>query len=355
MSSENPGEKPADKPLQAQCPQCQSRFRLTTQHLEAAKGWVQCGVCGHVFFSGLTNPAKPAEPQPPTPTAPPAEATPAINIQPVDMGISAQIPEKIPRAESEPVSPILSGLSNRMAEDESPSTMTFGPKLESIILVDPNVSYEDHDPGPLPVIEPRAEPGRAAGLGSSVPPSYTTTASATGSDWIPRQPSAPASQKIAEKGALTWLWWLLSIVLVLALFAQLAWFMRDSIAARYPALRPTLAQMCVALDCRLGLPRDPKQVVILGSDLQTEADGKLVLTINLVNKAKTRMAWPVLELTLIDVEDQPLARRVFAPSEYLASPKLEADGIAQLSETPITLSLQSKDVKAAGYRLRPFY
>lgn len=344
-----------EKPLQAHCPQCQSRFRLTTQHLEAAKGWVQCGVCGHVFFSGLTNPAKPAKPQPPAPTAPPAEETPALNIQPIDMDISAQIAEEISRAKSEPASPILSGLSNRMAEDESPSTMTFGPKLESIILVDSNATYEDHDPGPLPVIEPRPEPGRAAGLGSSMPPSYTKPDSATGSDWIPRQPSAPASQKIDEKGALTWLWWLLSIVLVLALFAQLVWFMRDSLAARYPALRPALAQMCQAMDCALGLPRDPKQVIILGSDLQTENDGRLVLTINLANKAKTRMAWPVLELTLTDVEDQPLARRVFAPSEYLSLSKQEAEGIAPMSEIPVALTMQSKDVKAAGYRLRMFY
>lgn len=349
-------ESPAEKSLRAQCPQCQSRFRLTTQHLEAAKGWVQCGVCGHVFFSGLTSPAKPAEPQPSAPTAPPAEATPAINIQPVDISISAQIAEEIQRAESEHVSPILSGLSNRMAEDESPSTMTFGPKLESIILVDPKASYEDHDPGPLPVIEPRAEPGRAAGLGSSVPTPYIKPASATGSDWIPRQPSAPASQKIDEKGALTWLWWLLSIVLVLALFAQPAWFMRDSLAARYPALRPALEQICGALDCTLGLPRDSSQIVVLDSDLKTEDDGRLVLTLYLANKAATNMAWPVLELTLTDVEDQPLARRLFAPSEYLNSPKLEAEGIAKLSEVPpIALTMQSKDVKAAGYRLRMFY
>lgn len=350
MSSEKPGEKQ----LQAQCPQCQSRFRLTTQHLEAAKGWVQCGVCGHVFFSGLTKPAKPAEAQPPAPTAAPVEETPAINIQPVDMDLSAQIAEEISRAESAPVSPILSGLTNRMAEDE-PTTMTFGPKLESIILVDPKASYEDHDPGPLPVIEPRSEPGRAAGLGSFVPPSYTKSASATGSDWIPRQHSAPVSQKVDKKGASTWLWWLLSIVLVLALIAQLTWFMRDSLAARYPALRPALAQMCQAMDCALGLPRDARQVIILGSDLQTEDDGRLVLAINLANKAKTRMAWPVLELTLTDVEDQPLARRVFAPSEYLSSPKQEAEGIAPLSEIPIALTMQSKDVKAAGYRLRMFY
>jgi hypothetical protein len=46
---------------------------------------------------------------------------------------------------------------------------------------------------------------------------------------------------------------------------------------------------------------------------------------------------------------------MFAPSEYLSSPKQETEGIPQLSETPIALNLQSRDIKAAGFRLRMFY
>ena len=40
------------------CPQCGSMFRLTSQHLQAAKGWVQCGMCGNVFHSGIKPPAE---------------------------------------------------------------------------------------------------------------------------------------------------------------------------------------------------------------------------------------------------------------------------------------------------------
>lgn len=351
------GNSPQDGSQIAQCPQCQSRFRLTPQHLEAAKGWVQCGVCGHVFFSGLTSPAKPVEPQQAASlsAAPPAQDTPALSNNPVDSRAPARIEEEVAHTEPEPASPILSGLANRMAEGDGPTTMTFGPKLESIILVDPNATDEDHDPGPLPVIEPRAEPGKAAGLGSSMPPAYAKPPSATSANWIPRQPPTPAGRATQKKGSRAWLWWVLSIILLLVLAAQLAWSMRDNLAAQHPGLRPALSQMCQVMGCTLGLPRDPKQVIILGSDLQTEDDGRLVLTINLANKAKNRMAWPVLELTLTDVEDQPLARRVFAPSEYVSSPKQEAEGIAQLSEVPIALTMQSKDIKAAGYRLRMFY
>ena len=342
----------------AQCPQCQSRFRLTAQHLEAAKGWVQCGVCGHVFFSGLRQTASPApaadDPSPanaPTPPATePVESPAPQHTETLASANSATQETDRPTAPS----PILSGLANRMAED-GPTTMTFGPKLESIILVDPNAMDEDHDPGPMPVIEPQAEPGRAAGLGSSVPPSQARSASATDSNWVPR-PAAPATVKTDKQRKLPgWVWGLLAGLLILLLVTQLLWFMRDKLAANHPALRPVISQLCAAMDCVIGLPRDANQVMILGSDLQTEENGQLILTVNLANKAQTAMAWPVLELTLTDVEDQPMARRVFAPSEYLGAPGLEGRGIEQQSEVPIALTLGSSDLKAAGYRLRMFY
>jgi hypothetical protein len=243
-----------------------------------------------------------------------------------------------------------------MADDESPSTMTFGPKLESIILVDPNATEESMDPGPLPVIPSQKD--KSTGYGSSVTPKSDASSANATSNWIPRQVASHVSENASEKprkGSLTWLWWVIAILLLVFLVTQVLWFKRDSLAANQAWLRPVLAQMCGALDCTLNLPHDPKQVVILGSDLQTEEDGRLILAINLANKAKSYMAWPVLELTLTDVEDQPLARRVFAPSEYVRSPKQEATGIAQESEVPITLTLQSRDIRAAGYRIRTFY
>jgi hypothetical protein len=50
-----------------------------------------------------------------------------------------------------------------------------------------------------------------------------------------------------------------------------------------------------------------------------------------------------------------VARRMFAPSEYLPSREMETAGIQAVSEVPFNLQLQSKGLKAAGYRLRMFY
>jgi hypothetical protein len=46
---------------------------------------------------------------------------------------------------------------------------------------------------------------------------------------------------------------------------------------------------------------------------------------------------------------------MFAPSEYLPSARMENAGIQGRSEIPFILQLQSKGLKAAGYRLRMFY
>jgi predicted Zn finger-like uncharacterized protein len=362
--------------LVAKCPECGSVFRLTPQHLLAAKGWVQCGMCGHVFHSGIKPSVETSAENPVTPPAESAAKIPpeAVSTKPAEpaaievketeagAGAAAEVPTETREAGAEAASAGLSGLAHRMAEQEE-SQSAFGPKLESIIIVTPDTPVADEDYGPMPVFEsskpeePKPEKS-ATQYTPATPPragwgARQTTATSTG--WIPRRSAPSAPVRPVQKSKLGWLWVLIVVLLLLALAAQLTYYMRDKLAANFPEIRPLLAQACDALDCTLSLPRDNKQVLILGSDLQTENEGSLSLEVTLANRASYAMAWPVLELTLTDVEDQPLARRMFAPSEYLPSSKMETAGIQARTEVPFNLQLQSKGLKAAGYRLRMFY
>ncbi len=353
----------AEKDLVAKCPQCGSMFRLTPQHLQAAKGWVQCGMCGNVFHSGIKldaeQPAVPAADIPAPATEPPAPEPqqPVANTE-----TASQAAVERPDAGADAAAVGLSGLAQRMAEEQGvPSA--FGPKLESIILVDPNLPQADDDYGPMPTFEakqeaPKPETPAAAAYTPAPPPTAgwgARQSTATSTGWIPRRPSPAPSVKPEKKNKLGWLWALLIILLLLVLGAQLVYSMRDRLAASYPETRPFLEAICEDLNCKISLPRDPRQVSILGSDLQTENDDSLSLEVTLANRASYPMAWPVLELTLTDVEDQPLARRMFAPSEYLPNSSMETAGIQGLTEVPVTLQLQSRGIRAAGYRLRMFY
>lgn len=357
-----------EKDLVAKCPECGSAFRLTPQHLEAAKGWVQCGMCGHVFHSGIKPVAEKRAQAAPETTAEATAETASDKAKELaapeaSTPVTANTPvtEIHSEAGSDAAAAGLSGLAHRMAEQEIPSS--FGPKLESIILVDPNAPPADEDYGPMPEFEPKPEEKKTATPAPSFTPAtpprggwgsrQQKTATSTG--WIPRRPSEPVRVETKKKSKLGWLWGLLIALLLAAMAMQLLYYMRDKLAANNPELRPVLAQMCDVLGCSLSLPKDTRQVVILGSDLQTENDNNMALEITLANRAAHAMAWPVLELTLTDVEDQPIARRMFAPSEYLPSGKMESAGIQPRTETPFNLQLQSKGLKAAGYRLRMFY
>lgn len=357
----------SENDLVAKCPQCGSVFRLAPQHLQAARGWVQCGMCGNVFHSGI-KPAPVEETAAPAAQIP-AEPAPAQTDETGDMPsrpetgaeTAAPSPGATEDAGAEAAAAGLSGLAQRMADEhETPSA--FGPKLESIMLVDPNLPQADDDYGPMPVFEAQAAEPKAEKPVIEYKPATPPTAgwgarqaTATSTGWIPRRPPPAPVVKPAKKSKPGWLWVLIVLVLLLALAAQLVYYMRDRLAANYPDLRPQLAQACEALGCTLSLPRDTRQVLILGSDLQTESGGNLSLEVTLANRASHAMAWPVLELTLTDVEDQPLARRMFAPSEYLPAGGMEAAGIQARSEVPVDLQLQSKGIRAAGYRLRMFY
>jgi predicted Zn finger-like uncharacterized protein len=64
---------PMSELLVAQCPFCQTRFRLSQEHLQAAAGNVRCGACLKVFNATLTvnSAAEPTDAQPTQPTIPP--------------------------------------------------------------------------------------------------------------------------------------------------------------------------------------------------------------------------------------------------------------------------------------------
>lgn len=350
--------------LTAQCPRCASIFRVQPQHLEAAKGWLQCGVCGNVFHTPLATAVKLPEPEPeprksekpeaveispPSDTLMPAETVSAepLPAETVDQEVTENTETPPQTTATEPDAsgpPTLAGLAQRMADQEPAGP--FGPKLESIILVDPDIPVDDF--GPLPTFEDMDEPVTA-------PATQTASggySSATESGWIPRQ-AAEAGTRSKQKA--TWIWGVAAFLSAVVIVAQLIYFQRNDLAVRFPHLRPHLAKMCEMLDCRLTLPRDTRQVLILGSDLQTESQGNLALAVTLANRANHAMAWPVLELTLTDIKDQAVGRRVFAPSEYLPSPELESAGMQPLAEVPLTLKLQTRGIKAVGYRLQMFY
>ncbi len=322
------------------CPACASVFRLGADQLDAAQGWVQCSVCGAAFDahpSLLMEDGSPLEPEPEL--EPETEAEPAATPQPSAFPFTRHNPDEvraIEQAALEAATP--SGITQRVSALELPS----------IILIDPDIPVPD-DFGPLPQFEPAPAPPAAPVFTATEPPAARI-------EYAPPRPDAIAAARVSAPRRLKpWVWGLSSALLLIVLLVQTSYFLRDSLVAKWPQMRPTLEQACAALGCNLSLPQNLAQLQILGTDLQTETPSRLKLVLTLGNRADQAQAWPVLVLTLTDQRERPLARRSFAPSEYLDDPQRIAEGIPPRSEQPLSLPLTVRDVAPMGFDLKLTY
>lgn len=353
--------------LRTICPQCASVFRLTTDQVEAAQGWVQCGVCGKAFDARPTLAMEDGTPLPePAAPEPEAEAVEAVTGQASETAaaepdaVAAANPETAPPAPAEsgaevtaespeeaPAAHVPVGIARREAADELPS----------IILIDPDAAA-NVDLGPLPEIPaaPRelvATSPAPSAFAKQTGPSTTPGTRIEYATSMPR-PGVPRTRR-GQRRLKPWVWASLSAVLALTLLAQAAWFLRDTLVSQAPQLRPLFEQACARLGCTLGLPKNEAQLQIIGSDLQTEANGRLILVLTLGNRADYAQAWPMLVLTLTDARGQPLTRRSFAPSEYLGDPQRIAAGLPPLSEQALSLPLSVSGIRPMGFNLKLAY
>ena len=148
-----------------------------------------------------------------------------------------------------------------------------------------------------------------------------------------------------------------ALILFLLLLAQAIYFFRVEIAARLPGLKPVLVAGCELLQCSIRLPQHAELVSIESSELEANPTPPSAITLNVIirNNAAYGQAYPHLELTLTDMADQVLARRIFSPKEYLKAGEDDKPGLEASREASIKLYLDTSDLKPSGYRLFLFY
>lgn len=340
------------------CSHCASVFRLEPDQLEAAQGWVQCSVCGAAFDAELSllmadgSPVPVIEPEP-------VELPPAPEIVPPPEAARYEA-----TAESQRETESESEWADAEIDDDGARATPQGivqresplDDLPSIILIDPDASESD-DPGPLPHIRAPAYPPNPYGpsynyqAAPSAPPSVSSTTRVEYANLLAGTARIPETQPRTK----TWIWVVSSLLLLAILLAQATYFLRDTLVSQLPQTRPAFEQACATLGCTLSLPKNLTLLKIVGSDLQTEASGRLKLALTLGNRANHVQAWPVLILTLTDQSNRPLARRSFAPSEYLGDAQRIAAGIPARSEQALNLPLNVRNLAPMGFDLKLTY
>jgi predicted Zn finger-like uncharacterized protein len=164
-------------------------------------------------------------------------------------------------------------------------------------------------------------------------------------------------EKRQRKKALAWLYATAIPVLVLLFAAQALFHFRDAIAAHWPTAKPLLIRMCAVADCKVRPLQDVEHLSIEASDLQADPahKGLLTLSATIRNRAPYPVAYPHIELTLTDTQEQIVVRRAIVPSEYLSGAVDTESGVPGHSELAVKLFIDASATTQAGYQVYLFY
>ncbi len=169
--------------------------------------------------------------------------------------------------------------------------------------------------------------------------------SAPSPDFLTPAPPAPPT----PRGSRFWLWFALPWLLV-ALVVQIGVSDRARLAAN-PDWRPRVQALCDFLRCDLPPWYEPNAFKVTSSDSRPHPSvpGVLLISASFRNDAKFPQAWPQLELSLSNLDDQSLGLRRFTPDEYLG----ESPGstlIAPGQSASITLEVLDPGKRAVTFK-----
>ena len=329
-------------------------FKVVPDQLKISDGWVRCGHCAEVFDAQLnlhsqavTAPPVLSAPAPdPFPTGPSDLANLAADVPAVPASVAADAvvargltPED---ASLHAVSGGATGQDSMAAQVRTPATEPVVDLAELSVAQEPRVDGAGNEP-----LEPQAPESTIGAATHGVP----ATAIENGLDVsFIREARRRAfwRRPTVRLGLGT-----LGLVLMATLCVQVAVDRRDQIAAYRPELRPALEALCKVASCSIQPWRQIDALVIDGSSFNALAPHVYRLALSVKNVAALDVAVPSIELTLTDVGERALLRRVLTPSELGAvATTIKAGG-----EWPATATVQLAPSVAGvtGYRVLAFY
>ncbi|SAL74321.1 FHA domain-containing protein [Caballeronia peredens] len=242
----------------------------------------------------------------------------------------------------------------------------FGPlddRAEPFIGPVDTPSRETPPPSRRPAPEPAAasawrddaEPGFAG-----TPPGGARPASANEAFPVTRETRAPvppaAGKNRSRSQGKRIAGIVVAVLLALLLLVQLAWWQRETVMVYVPASHALYSQACDALGCTISPPRAIDGLQIESSGLrQVDGPHKLELKLSLRNRMDVALAYPALELTLLDDKNNVAIRRVLWPQDYARPGTIFAIGLPPQSAQPVVVRLDTGDAVAANYRVQVFY
>jgi predicted Zn finger-like uncharacterized protein len=200
----------------------------------------------------------------------------------------------------------------------------------------------------------RTAPDREPHFGSAAATPFAVNPPADEADPFPvvRETRAPPPRRLGWRivGSL------IVLILFVGLLAQLAWWQRETIMVDWPASQTLYAQACAPLGCAVMPPHDIDGLQVEPSDLrQIEGPHKLELKMPLRNRYNVALAYPAIELTLLDDQNNVAVRRVLWPQDYVKPGTPIAAGLAARTTETMIVHLDTGSAVASNFRVQIFY
>ena len=363
--------------LATTCSACGTVFRVVQDQLKVSEGWVRCGRCNEVFnaleglfdldrdtapgsLGGELGEAVPTVKPPPAvapSTAPPAprDATRASAPPPVPPPLPkapatptpAAAPSKEPEQERQDPS-----LVDRFGHElfpERPGTRSGDRNSRFTAMEPPDFSGFRHD-SELPADDdlPSRPLDSDQAFEDSTPPQH-------GSAGAPEFLRHAEQRERWNRPGVRLLLSLMSMGLLMLLGLQAMHHWRDTVAARWPAALPALAQWCSLVSCTIEPARRLDDIALESSGftrLGTAGASPDQFRVSgvLRNRGTLALAMPWVELSLTDASGNLLVRKALSPQDFQAARVLEP-----ARETPLQLALAAGTPLVTGYTVEMFY
>jgi len=150
-----------------------------------------------------------------------------------------------------------------------------------------------------------------------------------------------------------WVWKGGIALLFPLLLAQLAWAERHELLQN-PTARAWLERGCIALHCSLPLARNADNLTLLSRDVRPHPSvpNALIISATLRNDAEVAQAFPTVEITLTDLDEQRIAMRRFKPAEYLGDARTLNSGLAAHGSTALVFEVADPGKNAVAYEFK---
>lgn len=328
--------------LLTRCPACTTLYRLVPDQLRISQGWVKCGQCGNIFDATQhlvqVQTQDSSAHETPDVTQFPCEpmGEPSLDAE-VQAQAQAQALTRDDTSAAEPVA---------VAGEQSPE------------LAQPVADGSTAELNRVDAIGSRPDRAAAVDLGACADERQLAQTTEPAAALLDMAELSFMRDAIPVSGRCRWCrvaLLVLAFVFSGILAGQWLYRQRDDLAATLPQTRPALQVFCHWIGCQLDAIKRIDSVLIDAAAFnQLDGNGYL-LSLALKNVADVPLALPSVELTLNDLQDRTVVRRVFSARELnpavLTLPALSEWRVS----VPLALQPDAAMPRVVGYRVRVFY